>query len=143
MTENFKAVEKQQQKSETSLQAHGEETSLALTDLQKANDALQAKLKEIEDKNLYLEAYSTRENIIFENIRQATDREDTESSLRTFFETELSYKDANTVEIQRVYRLGKKRGDEVKPRPIIAKFLRYKDIFLRLHVAKDQYFAGF
>ena len=45
LTENFKAVEKQQQKSETSLQDHREETSLALTDLQKANDDLQAKLK--------------------------------------------------------------------------------------------------
>ena len=75
LTENFKAVKKQQQKSETSLQDHQEETSLALTDLQKANNDLQAKLKEIEDKNLYLEAYSRRENIIFENIRQATDRE--------------------------------------------------------------------
>ena len=67
LTENFKAVEKQQQKSETSLQDHQEKPSLALTDLQKANDDLQAKLKEIEDKNLYLEAYSRRENIIFEN----------------------------------------------------------------------------
>ena len=39
---------------------------------------------------------------------------------------ELGYKDANTVEIQRVHRLGKKRDDE-KPRSIIARFLRYKD----------------
>ena len=94
--------------------------------MQKVNDDLQAKLKEIEDKNLYLEAYSRRENIIFENILQATDKEDTESVLRIFLETELGYKDANTVEIQRVHRLGKKR-DEEKPRPIIARFLRYKD----------------
>ena len=50
-----------------SLQDHREETSLALTDLQKANDDLQVKLKEIEDKNLYLEAYSRRKNIIFNN----------------------------------------------------------------------------
>ena len=127
LTENFKVVEKQQQISETSLEDHRDETSLALTDLQKANDDLQAKLKEIEDKNLYLEAYSRRENIIFENIRQATDREDTESALRTFLETELGYKDANTVEIQRVHRLGKKRGDKEKPRSIIERFLRYKD----------------
>ena len=33
-----------------------------------------AKLKEIEDKNLYLEAYSRRENIIFEYILQAIER---------------------------------------------------------------------
>ena len=78
LTESFKAAEKQQQKSAASLEDHREKTSFALTDLQKANDDLQAKLKEIEDKNLYLEAYSRRENIIFENILQATDKEDTE-----------------------------------------------------------------
>ena len=126
LTESFKAAEKQQQKSAASLEDHREKTSLALTDLQKANDDLQAKLKEIEDKNFYLEAYSRRENLIFENILQATDREDTESVLRAFLEMELGYKDANTIEIQRVHRLGKKR-DEEKPRPIIARFLRYKN----------------
>ena len=126
LTESFKAAEKQQQKSAASLEDHREKTSLALTDLQKAIEDLQAKLKEIEDKNLYLEAYSRRENIIFENILQATDKEDTESVLRVFLEMELGYKDANTVEIQRVHRLGKRR-DEEKPRPIIARFLRYKN----------------
>ena len=126
LTESFKAAEKQQQKSAASLKDHREKTILALTDLQKANNDLQAKLKEIEDKNLYLEAYSRRENIIFENILQATDKEDTESVLRTFLEMELGYKDANTVEIQRVHRLGQKREEE-KPRPIIMRFLRYKN----------------
>ena len=62
--------------------------------MQKANDDLQAKLKEIEDKNLSLEAYSRRENIIFENVPQATDKKDTESVLRTFLEMGLGYKDA-------------------------------------------------
>ncbi|XP_068716901.1 uncharacterized protein [Montipora capricornis] len=126
LTESFKAAEKKHQKSAASLKDHREKTNLSLTDLQKVNDDLQAKLKEIEDKSLYLEAYSRRENIIFEKILQATDKEDTESVLRIFLETELGYKDANTVEIQRVHRLGKKR-DEEKPRPIIARFLRYKD----------------
>ena len=40
-------------------------------------------------------------------------------------QTELGYKDASTVEIQRVHRLGKKK--EEKPRQIIARFLRYKN----------------
>ena len=78
LTQNLKSVEKQQQKSAASALDHREGTRLALTDLKKANDDLQVKLKEIEDKNLYLEAYSRPENIIFENIRQATGKEDTE-----------------------------------------------------------------
>ena len=126
LTESFKVAEKQQQKSAASFKDHREKTILALTHLQKANNDLQAKLKEKEDKNLYLEAYSRQENIIFENILQPTDKEDTESVLRTFLEMELGYKDANTIEIQRVHHLGKKR-DEEKPRPIIARFLQYKN----------------
>ena len=82
--------------------------------------------KLIEDKNLYLEAYSRRENIKFENIpEEETNKEDTEIALRNFLETELGFGDAANVEIQRVHRLGKKRGES--SRPILARFLRYKD----------------
>ena len=59
LTESFNADEKQQQKSAASLKDHREKTSLPLTDFQKANDDLQAKLKEIEDKNLYLKLYNS------------------------------------------------------------------------------------
>ena len=54
------------------------------------------------------------------------DKENTEAILRGFLETELGYKDANTVEIQRVHRLGRKQ-EGGKPRSMIALFLRYKD----------------
>ena len=40
-------------------------------------------------------------------------------------ETELGFMDASSIEIQRVHRLGKKKGNE--PKPILARFLRYKD----------------
>ena len=40
-------------------------TKSSLAALQKENDELHANLKLIEDKNLYLEAYSRRENINF------------------------------------------------------------------------------
>ena len=101
-------------------------TKSGLAALQKENDELRANFKLIEDKNLYLEAYSRRENIKFENIpEQETNKEDTEMALRTFLETELGFGDAANVEIQRVHRLGKKRGES--SRPILARFLRYKD----------------
>lgn len=73
-----------------------------------------------------MEAYSRRGKIKFENIpEEETDKEDTEMVLRTFLETELGFGDAANVEIQRVHRLGKKKGES--PRPILARFLRYKD----------------
>ena len=48
-----------------------------------------------------------------------------EHLLRLFLETELGFMDASSVEIQRVHRLGKKKENE--PRPILARFWRYKD----------------
>ena len=73
-----------------------------------------------------MEAYSRGENIKFENIlEEETDKEDTEKVLRTFLETELGFSDAANVQIKRVHRLGKKRGERLTP--ILARFLRYKD----------------
>lgn len=50
--------------------------------------------------------------------------------LRNFLETHLGYEDARDVEIQRVHWLNTKQADankDAKPKPIIARFLRYKD----------------
>lgn len=96
---------------------------------------LRDKLKEQEDKladlhmkNLYLEAYSRRENIKFINIAEKSTtahQEDTEEVLRCFLEQDLGFADARNVEIQRVHRTG--RFKEGETRPILARFLRYQD----------------
>ena len=52
--------------------------------------------------------------------------EDVEETLRNFLERELGFHDARTAEIQRVHRSGKSKNG--KPRPILARFLRYKDV---------------
>ena len=84
---------------------------------------------EAHTKNLYLESYSRRENLKFMNIDEvgsSTGRnEDTEEVLRCFLERELGYMDARTVELQRVHRVEKSKNG--KPRPIFARFLRFKD----------------
>ena len=96
--------------------------------------------KEMETKLLYLEAYSRRENIKFMNIAvdSTEEREDAEETLRSFLERDLGFLDARTVEIQRVHCSGK--GKDGGPRPILARFLRYKDvqnIFSLGHRLKD------
>ena len=102
------------------------DTNMKLRNLEEENLKLGARIKEVEDQHLYLEAYSRRENLKFENIPEDdASREDTELVLRSFLERELGYKDAASVEIQRVHRLGKKK--EGKLRPILARFLRFKD----------------
>ena len=105
-----------------------ENISLKIAAIEEENRELSAKIKGLETKNLYLEAYSRMENIKFENINEfeeGSDKENTEQVLRLFMETELGFMDASSVEIQRVHRLGKKK--ENGPRPILARFLRYKD----------------
>ena len=117
-------AEKQlQEKSQELAKAQAEIAELTRK-VQKHEEAV----KETESKCLYLEAYSRRENIKFMNIEEGPQDqpEDTEEILRDFLERELGYVDAQNVEFQRVHRTGKtKDGD---PRPILARFLRYKDV---------------
>jgi len=62
---------------------------------------LGARIKEVEDQHLYLEAYPRGENLKFENIpKDYASREDTELVLRSFLERDLGYVDAALVEIQ-------------------------------------------
>ena len=117
LKESLNANETDKKMTTERIQKLEDNTKSSLAALQKENDELRANLKLIEDKNLYLEAYSRRENIKFENIPEE-DAEDTEMVMRTFLETELGFDDAANVEIQRVHRLGKKRGES--PRPILA-----------------------
>jgi len=79
----------------------------------------------------YLEAYSRRENLLFEGIPEtsATDseseHEDTESVLRSFIGSTLKVEDPDAIEFQRVHRLGSKKSKG--PRVINARFLRCSD----------------
>ena len=87
---------------------------------------LQDQMNELMSKNLYLEAYSRRENIKFFSIPEKEEK-GTKETLRNFMEDDLGYRNASTVEIQRVHQLPRRCSDS-GPRPIIARFLRYKDL---------------
>ena len=129
LKDSLSFTQDQQTKTATSLESLKDQTNRNLAELTKKNDELEGKLRELESQNLYLNAYSRRENIKFENIPEETSHnrhEDTEEVLRNFLETNLGYEQARDVEIQRVHRLKTKNAD-AKPKPIIARFLRYKD----------------
>ena len=125
LKESLNANNEDKQKTSERLGKFEEKTNSGLAALEKENNKLSALVKEIENKNLYLEAYSRRENVKFENIPEEDPKEDKEMVLRSFLERELGFSDTANIEIQRVHRLGKKK--EEKPRPILARFLRYKD----------------
>ena len=104
-----------------------EEQNKRITSLIESERKLTDQINDITSKNLYLEAYSRRENIKFFNIPEARE-EDTEEVLRNFMERDLGYRNARSVEIQRVHRLTTRQNRDTAPRPIIARLLRYKDV---------------
>ena len=103
-----------------------ERTTTRINSLLVSERNLQDRINELSSKDLYLEAYSRREDIKFFSIPEEQD-EDIEEFLRNYMEQNLGYRNARSVEIQRVHRLPKRRNDSGR-KPIIAKFLRYKDV---------------
>ena len=123
------------------LQDRFDENNTKINSLLASEKMLRDQMNELMSKNLYLEAYSRRENIKFFSIPEE-DEEDTEETLRNFMEDDLGYRNARTVEIQRVHLLPRRRSDS-GPRPIIARFLRYKDVedvfSLGRHLERTEY----
>ena len=81
---------------------------------------------------LYLEAYSTRENVKIFGVPESTgsenasEPEDTKPIVYNFLEQELQIKNSRAkYEFQRVHRLGK--PNPTSSRPIIVRFLRFTD----------------
>ena len=98
------------------------------TELTRKGQKHEEAVKETESKCLYLEAYSRHGNIKFMNIKEGPQDqpEDTNEIVRDFLERELGYLDAQNVEFQCVHHTGKTKGGN--PRPILAHFLRHKDV---------------
>ena len=83
-------------------------------------------LSGLETKLDYVDNQSRRNNVIFDNIPEASTKEtwdETEISVKKIIVTNMGLKDA--MPIERAHRIGKKRPD--KPRPVVVKFLNHKD----------------
>ena len=84
---------------------------------------------------MYLETYSRRENVKFFGIDEVvlasevdSPTEDTRDLVFKFLGNKLRIENPRgRIEFQRVHRLGKPNNSSDKPRPIIARFLRYSD----------------
>ena len=95
--------------------------------------------KELENKLLYAEVYQRRENLRFYGINENEGvKEDTLKVLNEFLEHKWGVQPGE-IEFQRVHRVGQTSRDG-KPRPIIARFLRFGDrelIFSKSRSLKD------
>ena len=85
-----------------------------INQLQSSLEKSKKEVDECHQKILYLEAYSRRENLIFEGIAEApqnnatsTRSENTVDVLVGFFENVLGIEDAKNIEFQRIHRARK------------------------------------
>ena len=118
-----------------------EETNTLRTSVKFLNDEVETnkrKLRDEEEKSrqeldhlrlqlLNYEVYSRRENLRFYGIPEIEGEENTEAVLKAFLEKELNVENAQSIEFQRVHRVGKKDRNTRKPRTIIARCLRFED----------------
>ena len=118
-----------------------EETNTLRTSVKFLNDEVETnkrKLRDEEEKSrqeldhlrlqlLNYEVYSRHENLRFYGIPEIEGEENTEAVLKAFLEKELNVENAQSIEFQRVHRVGKKDRNTRKPRTIIARCLRFKD----------------
>ena len=72
LKDSLSFAEDQQKKTTEGFDRYKEQINLKMTELYRKNAELDSNIKELENKNLYLEAYSRRENIKFENIQEGT-----------------------------------------------------------------------
>lgn len=99
---------------------------------------LQGEIETLRDEKLYMEVYQRRENLRFHGIREAsgTTEENVKGVLVGFMQNELDISEADTIEFQRIHRIGRRKPSQDKPRPIMARFLRYSDRELVMSRAK-------
>lgn len=94
--------------------------------------SLEESIARIEAKNATLtqelndiRAHSMRNNLVFYNLPEV-EKEDPFVTVREVLANKMRIDENNEIEIERAHRLGEKR-DDGKPRPIVAKLLRYQD----------------
>lgn len=91
------------------------------TDLFRVCDSLLV----VTDKIKYLEGQSRRNNLVFDGIMESPGETwaETEEKVKKVLAEKLQLK--KDTELERAHRTGKPGGD--RPRPIVVRFLRYKD----------------
>ena len=104
-----------------------QETRNRESDLKTANDRitlLEETLKKEREKNINLEQYTRRENLRFNNIKEAGPYEDCKAIVLQILEADLEI-DTSHIRFHAVHRVGKARPDRI--RPIIARFVCRED----------------
>lgn len=91
----------------------------------------------LNDKSGYIEGQSRRNNIIIDGINESASEKwsDSEDKVKKLLSEKLQI-DHRKIELERAHKTGKPSPSSTRPRPIVVKFLRYKDKMEVLSKAK-------
>ena len=89
-------------------------------------EAVSNSLSPVHEKLDYIEGQSRRNNVIIDGIKESEGEKwsDSEDKVRKLLSEKLQL-DYHKLEVERAHRTGK--PSNTRPRPIVVKFLRYKD----------------
>ena len=99
--------------------------STSIKSLEESISRIQARNADLQREIADLKLHLMRSNLVFYNLPEK-EKDDPFAVLRELLEKTMAIDKSNQIEIERAHRLGGKR-DDGKPRPIVAKFLRYQD----------------
>ena len=86
---------------------------------------IEARNADLQRELVDMKSRSMRSNLVFYNLPEK-EKDDPFAVLRELLEETMAIDKSNQIEIERAHRFDGKR-DDGKPRPIVAKFLRYQD----------------
>ena len=99
--------------------------STSIKSLEESISRIQARNADLQKEIVDLKLHLMRSNLVFYNLPEQV-KDDPFAELRELLGKTMAIDKSNEVKIERAHRLGEKR-DDGKPRPIVAKFLRYRD----------------
>ena len=97
----------------------------AIKSLEESINTIKGQNLQLHQELIDVRAHSMRSNLVFYNLPEE-DKEDPFATVRDVLTNKMAIDENKEIEIERAHRLGRKR-DDGKPRPIVAKFLRYQD----------------
>ena len=97
----------------------------SIMSLEESIARIEARNAELQRELVDMKSHSMRSNLVFYNLPEQG-KDDPFAVLRELLGKTMAIDESNEIEIERAHRIGEKR-DDGKPRPIVAKFLRYQD----------------
>ncbi len=125
------------------------QSELVITQLKEKIAKLEAEKSELKQRMVSLESYQRRENLVFHGIDEAPAWESfnvLRDKIRDKILQKLNIPNYENIKFDRIHRLGAKKENQARPRPIIVKFTFYSDkeavLYANHHLRGTHYYIS-